>query len=117
MLIDMKKVGPRLKVLRESVNLTQKDIASYLSVDQSLVSKFETGERSISSDMLKSLSNLYCCPVPSMISDEKVSTPYHFAFRTKNLNSEDLSALAVINKIALNQMQMDRLIGGDVHDR
>ncbi|HBT65452.1 MAG TPA: XRE family transcriptional regulator [Ruminococcaceae bacterium] len=117
MSIDMKKVGLRLKELRESVNLTQKDIASYLSVDQSLVSKFETGERSISSDMLKSLSNLYCCPIPSIISGEKISAPYSFAFRTKNLNREDLSALAAINKIALNQMQMDQLIGGGVHDR
>ena len=34
-------IGMKIKKLRENANLTQKQIAEFLSVDQSLVSKFE----------------------------------------------------------------------------
>ena len=35
----MTDIGTKLKLLRENANLTQKQIAKYLSIDRSLVSK------------------------------------------------------------------------------
>lgn len=110
-------IGIKLKQLRENANLTQKQIAEYLSVDQSLVSKIEKSERSISSDILNQLSALYCCPVSLLISNEDLSSTFTIAFRTTSIDSTDLQALAIINKIALNQLKMDQIAGGNEDDR
>ena len=54
-------IGDKLKTLRTNYGYKQKDISEFLGVDQSLISKFESGERAISVDMLEKLGNLYCC--------------------------------------------------------
>ncbi len=112
MAIDMSIVGSNLKSLREGMGLGQKNVASYLGVDQSLVSKFESGERTISADMLSRLSALFCCPVSRIVTPDAGKPSLTFAFRANGLDDSDLEALAVVNKIALNQLQMDRLAGG-----
>lgn len=115
--IGISDIGTKIKRLREKANLTQKQIAEYLSVDQSLISKFEKGERSISTDILSQLATLFCCPIYTLISDEKMTPVYNIAFRTSSMDTADLNALAIINKIALNQLKMDQLAGGDVNDK
>lgn len=109
MTTDVSCIGERLKVLRESMGLTQNHVAEYLGVDQSLISKYESGERAIGSDVLDALSTLFCCPLDSIIGTQKGVTPIEFAFRTNRLDKEDLLALAIVHKIVLNQMQMDTL--------
>ena len=109
---DMNTLGQRLKASREKMGLTQKHIAEYLKVDQSLVSKFESGERVISSDMLDALSALFCCPVSALISNGDCHKPIEFAFRTTALDTDDLAVLAKLNKIVLNQLQMEDLLKG-----
>ncbi|MEA4883525.1 MAG: helix-turn-helix transcriptional regulator [Clostridia bacterium] len=111
MTIDMSIVGSNLKSLREGMGLGQKNVASYLGVDQSLVSKFESGERAISADMLDKLSALFCCPVSKIVTPDAGKPSLAFAFRANRLDGSDLKAVAVINKIALNQLHMDRLTG------
>lgn len=108
-------IGMKIKKLRENANLTQKQIAEFLSIDQSLVSKFEKGERSISSDVLNEIATLFCCPISSLISDEDITPKYAIAFRTTSIETSDLCALSIINKIALNQFKMDKLAGGIVN--
>lgn len=117
MAINLEQLGIKLKKLREDANLNQKHIADFLSVDQSLISKFEKGERNISSDMLTKLATLYCCPLTLLVSDETISSSYNFSFRTTSIGEDDLMRLSVINKIALNQAQMDKIAGGIVNDR
>lgn len=116
-MIGISDIGSRIKSLREKANLTQKQIAEYLSVDQSLISKFEKGERSISTDILSRLATLLCCPIFDLVSDKKMTPVYNIAFRTSSIDSADLNALAVINKIALNQLKMDQLAGGGANDK
>lgn len=110
-------IGTKIRQLREEANLTQKQIADYLSVDQSLISKFEKGERSISSDILNQLSVLFCCPLSALLSESPIRPTYNIAFRTSSIDNADLGALAVINRIALNQLKMDQLAGGDANDK
>lgn len=109
-------IGMNIKQLREDANLTQKQIANYLLIDQSLVSKFESGERAISSDALNQLAALFCCPVSTIVSGKITAPVYTIAFRTSTINNSDLNALSIINKIALNQFKMDQLAGGVAND-
>lgn len=109
MAIDMKFIGTRLRELRTASTLSQSNIAEYLQVDQSLIAKYESGERTISTDTLDKLSALFCCPVSTILSSGTCSESIEFAFRTTHLNEKDLIALAEINRIALNQMEMDEI--------
>ena len=113
---NIAEIGKKVKLLREAASFTQQQLADYLSVDQSLISKFEKGERSINSDALKQLSVLFCSPISALVSDDEVKLVYNVAFRTNAISQEDLMALSVINRIALNQLQMDQLAGGLKHD-
>ena len=116
MTANLSNIGMKIKQLRENANLTQKQIADFLLVDQSLISKFEKGERSISSDTLNQLAALFCCPISSLVSDDAIVPTYTIAFRTTAIDNADLNALTIINKIALNQFKMDQLAGGAVND-
>ena len=52
-------IGKNIKTLRVEMGLSQSNIASFLNVDQSLISKVEKGERILSADMLEKLACLF----------------------------------------------------------
>lgn len=105
----MEDIGTKRKLLREDAHLTQKQVAKYLSIDRSLVSKIEKGEYSISSDILNALSTLYGCPVPLLISNDVSSPAFSQAFKAASLDFTEQQAVSILNKIALNQFTMDQL--------
>lgn len=109
MTVDVVAIGNRLKELRKKSGLMQKHIADYLGVDQSLIARFENGDRTMTSANLEKLAMLYCCPVSMILSGEPCTMSLKFSFRTDNASMKDLEALAEINKIVLNQMMMDQL--------
>ena len=108
---DLINIGLKIKKLREEAKLTQKQIADFLNVDQSLISKIEKGERSISSDMLDDLAVLFCCSPISIVSSEIQLEKVSVAFRSNLIETSDLKCLSVLNRIVLNQFEMDRLGG------
>lgn len=109
-------VGANIKLLRESMGLRQRQVADYLEVDQSLISKVEAGERSISTDILEALSSLFCCPVSNLLSEQPLEGECKYAFRSNHLSTDDLKAIAAVNRIALNQIEMDNISTGVSHD-
>ena len=50
---------PRLKDLREDHDLVQKEVASYLSIDQRVNSNYETGKREIPTRFVVALAKYY----------------------------------------------------------
>lgn len=112
-MIDLKNVGAKIKKYRLESNLTQNRVAEFLSMDQSMVAKMEKGERSISSDVLEQLASLFCCSIDSLISEDVEESRCFIAFRSNSLSSEDLKSLAVINRIVINQFEMDKLLKGE----
>ena len=50
---------PRLRDLREDHDLVQKEIASYLSIDQRVYSNYETGKREIPTRFVVALAKYY----------------------------------------------------------
>lgn len=103
-------VGNKIKDLRLAAGLSQKQVAEYLSVDQSQISKIENGERDLSVSMIKNLSDLFCCPVAAIVYDDAENPSVGVAFRSGKSTVEDLKALAKFNRIVLNQMEMVDLL-------
>jgi len=100
----------RIKSLRENSGLTQGQVAGYLGVDQSLVSRFEKNERQLSTDMLDKISGLYGCPIEYLVSENCNYQPLSFALRASNITTDDLESIAMVNKIALNLRKMQELL-------
>ena len=70
MAIDL-ELAKRLRSYRNFKHLTQKDVASYLSVPHSAVSDIENGKRDITVSELKIFSNLYGRSVEEIMSGKK----------------------------------------------
>ena len=107
-MIDLKNVGRNIKCLREKSGLNQRQVAEFLDLDQDMISKIEKGKINISESQIDKLANLFCCPVSSIVyGDEDLSC--RVAFRSNAITKEDLNGLSIINKIALNQFEMDKI--------
>ena len=96
-----------LKKLRIENNLTQKEVADYLDVDQSLIAKIENGERNSQTSQIEKLSDLYGYD----ILNDKKQDAIKIAFRAGNISS-DLDSIAKIKRIALNLMFMEDIKNG-----
>lgn len=102
----------RFKEVREQNSFTQGQLAKFLEVDQSYISKFEKGERNISVDILEKVCDLFGCTL-EFFKDETVEyKPLSTAFRANNLEVEDLETISNINKIALNMRFINKLLEG-----
>jgi transcriptional regulator with XRE-family HTH domain len=110
-MLDGKALGARVKELREKNSITQNQIAEYLKVDQSHISKLENGQRQLSMLLVEKLSRLFGLPVESLLEERDSCEHIPFAMRAQQLNPEDLELLAAINQIALNLKDMQKLAG------
>lgn len=60
-------LGEKIKSLRESKGLIQKDVAAELDIDIAYISKMENGEKPVSRNYLETLSRLYEVPVDELL--------------------------------------------------
>ena len=104
-------MGTKIKTLREEYGFTQGNIAKFLGVDQSFISKIENNERTLTSKMLTQLASLFCVEMSDILSDNKVTAKTSYAFRASNLSADDLIAISRINKIVLNANFMTKVLG------
>lgn len=104
--MDRKNIGKKIKNLRTQSGFSQSIIAEYLQVDQSLISKIEKGEREPSTDILKKLAELFGCKLNVFLNENEEIACLNVAFRSNGMLGEDLKAIAVINRIALNLENM-----------
>ena len=107
----MAEMNLRLKELRKESKITQEQLAKYLNVDQSLVTKLENGSRSLNVSLIDKICSLFGCTEEYLIGESEEYIPLNFAFRSSGINEEDLESIAVINKIAMNLRYMNKLTG------
>ena len=98
----MATIHEKIKTMRERAGLRQGQIADYLGVTQTFISKVETGERNLTVDQLERLVNLYGYSLAAFEGMEQDAHPIRFAFRAQDVSQEDLGVIADIGKIAIN---------------
>ena len=110
-LISDNELIKRFKELRNKNGLTQSQIAEFLGVDESYISKCEKNEEQFCVSMLRKVAELFGCPVEYFVKESPKSKPMSVALKARSVNNvEDLKAVAAINKIALNLRFMEDLL-------
>jgi len=118
MVINRVVVGENAKRAREINGFTQANIADFLKVDQSLISKFEKGERKLQVDILERLANLYGYRVSDFYCKEGLTEQrLRVSYRSTVLSFEDMEVIHDIKRIALNLFFMADLERGDNIER
>ena len=84
----------RLRLLRTQNNLTQKEISKLLGLSPSIVSGYETGERTPSLEVLLQLSGIYKTSTDYLLGKDK--EPYSPSIDLSGLNPEQVYAVNVI---------------------
>ena len=87
----IKNLPQRLKELRLQNNLSQKDVADKISVSPSIISGYETGERTPSTENLLALSYLYRCSTDYLLGKSPI--PPTVSLDTTGLTTEQIHAL------------------------
>ena len=59
--MEASTINIRLKQLRKESRITQEQMAEYLGVDQSLITKLENGTRSLNVTLIDKICNLFGC--------------------------------------------------------
>ena len=108
-------IGQKVKALREKAGLSQAQIAQFLGVDQSNISKCEKGERQFQVDHLERLGSLFGLSLGHLMNEDVSVAPLQIAFRADGMQIDDLQAIADIQKIALNLEQMRALLRESLH--
>lgn len=67
---------PRLKDLRDDKDLTQKEIAAVLGIDQRVYSNYETGKREIPTRYVIALADFYNTSADYILGRTSIVTPY-----------------------------------------
>ena len=101
----------RLKQLRKESKITQEQLAKYLNVDQTIITKLENGTRSLNVSMIEKICNLFGCSDAYLMGEDDAYIPLNFAFRSNGIQTEDLEGIAVINRIAMNIRYMNEMMG------
>jgi len=115
-MLNSEVLGKRFSELRQKSGFTQSQLAAYLQVDQSYISKCEKNERKFSLDILEKAANLFGCPIDYFTEEESKYSSLPTALRADGVDAEDLETIAAINKIAINLRYMEGLLEGDKNE-
>lgn len=90
----IKGLPEKLRELRNKYGFSQKEVADRLEISPSIVSGYETGERTPSIDILLSISYLYNCSVDYLLG--KTNEQPLIQIDTSKLNDNQIQAINVL---------------------
>lgn len=88
----IKGLPEKLRELRLKYNYSQREVAKQLKISPSIVSSYETGERTPSTENLLALSYLYHCSTDYLLGREQ--TPPSAQLDASGLSQKQFQALA-----------------------
>ena len=110
-----KTLGQNIKLLREKLNLTQENVASYLNTSREQFAYFENGTRNVSTTQLSKLADLFCVDEFDFYEedDNKRKLNISFAFRADSINQIDLENISKFKKIVRNYLNMKTALANE----
>lgn len=94
--------GKRIKKLREISRFSQANIAAFLNVNQSFVSKVESEQCTLSSDMAERLACLFGVHQTALQEEGSDAMPLVCTLCANEITRENMNTISAINRIALN---------------
>ena len=94
----IKELPAKLKELRLLNNYSQKEVAKKLGISPSIISGYETGERTPSTEILLALSYLYKCTTDYLLGRATTDTP-SIILDTEGLSQEQIQVLQSLIKV------------------
>ena len=91
----IKGLPEKLKMLRTKYKIKQKEVADKLCVSPSIISGYETGERTPSTENILALSHLYHCTTDYLLGNN-IQTTSHILDPTGLSNKQILALQALI---------------------
>ena len=98
---ELRHVGEIFKDIRSKCGFTQEQMATFLGVDRTMISKYEKGERGLGVGTLEKACEVFGCSL-SVLRGLEEYRPMTVAYRAKELTIEDMEAICMVQKIALN---------------
>ncbi len=98
------------KLVRQYLKLTQIQVAAFLELDRKVISGFERGVCSLSVSSLERACQLFGINYAHLLDEEIPLTLATAAVYNAGLSSESLEDIAAINTIALNVLEMEKLL-------
>ena len=105
-----RRASIRLKELRKESGLTQNQLAQFLEIDQSMITKLENGTRNLTVFLIDKICSLFGCTDRYLMGESDEYLPLHFAFRSNSVQAEDIQSIAAVNRIASNLRYMNELM-------
>lgn len=87
----IKGLPERLQQMRSKYGYSQKQIADKLGLSPSIISAYETGERTPSTEVLLSISYIYNCSIDFLLGKQQETPP--FIFNTDGLTNKQINAI------------------------
>ncbi len=101
-------IGNNIRLLREQMGLTQAALGQYLEVAREMISYYENGTRSVPTEQLSKLADLFCIEEYDFYEEDPAKRKLNiaFAFRADALGANDLIGIAQFKKIVRNYVNM-----------
>jgi transcriptional regulator with XRE-family HTH domain len=103
-------VGQNIRQFRERLGFTQASVADFLGISREQISYYETGSRSVPTDHLQKLADLFGIDAYDLLEADTAQqqTNTAFAFRADELTPEDLASMASFRRIVNNYLKMKK---------
>ncbi|RZJ63091.1 MAG: XRE family transcriptional regulator [Flavobacterium sp.] len=105
-------VGNNIKAFRARIGLTQEAMAEYLATSREQVAYYENGSRTVSSEHLAKMADLFCVNEYDFFEADTAQKTVNMAlaFRAEELQAVDLVSIAKFKKIVRNYLNMKKAL-------
>ncbi len=105
-------VGDNLKKLRDANRFSQEQVASFLGINRSTYSNYESGDREAPLDVLEKASDLFGCELHLLFEEDDaiVDNMLICSFRVDNLSNSDMAEIASFKNVVKNYLKLNQLL-------
>ena len=109
----MKHIGLNIRLIREARGFTQDQVAAHLNISRVQLSYYESFKRKEVPPLkvLNKLSNLFGVDLSILLEKDVELTKINasFAFRSSEMNTEDINTISVFHELVKNYVKMQKI--------